>query len=261
MQSWVDTDIRRAAEFILHAHATRSTFSNFPPLVSPRTVEQAYDVQEEVVRQFANKRGSVAGLKIATTTKVMQKLMGISHPCAGQIFASRIFQSPASVDLSAHVHVMAECELAVRLGADLDSTGPISKEEAIAAISDISPAFELVEDRHAKHEQTNAITLISDNAWNAGIVLGQWRKFAPDTPLLEVEGQLHNNGVQQASGRIDDPFAALAWLANHAKQRGYFLKSGMVVITGSIIPTFELAAGHEYKFSLGSLGESLIRCI
>jgi 2-keto-4-pentenoate hydratase len=260
MQPWTNTEIRKAAEFIVQGHATRSNFSNLPESIAPPSVEQAYDVQDEVVRQWADARGPIAGLKIATTTKVMQQLMGIGHPCAGVIFGSRVFQSPASVDVSDHVHLMAECELAVRLGRDLDSIGTISKEEAIAAISDIAPAFELIEDRHARHDRTGATSLIADNAWNAGIVHGEWRRFSP-ADRLETQGHLQVNGVRKASGTLDDPFTALAWLANHAKSRGRALRSGMVVITGSLIATFELASQHEYEFSLGSLGATVIRCL
>jgi 2-keto-4-pentenoate hydratase len=54
--------------------------------------------------------GPVAGRKIATT-KVMQQLMGIDHPCGGLIFASRIHR-PATIRKADYVNVRIECELA-----------------------------------------------------------------------------------------------------------------------------------------------------
>jgi 2-keto-4-pentenoate hydratase len=87
-----------AARFIAEAHTTRADYCNLPPDLAPRTVDEAYAAQEAVARLWAASRGPVAGLKIATTTKIMQQLMGIDHPCGGMIFANRIHQSPAKID-------------------------------------------------------------------------------------------------------------------------------------------------------------------
>ena len=64
-------------------------------------------------------RGAVAGLKIATTTRIMQELMGIDHPCGGMIFARRIHASGSAIPRKDFVNLVIECELAVRLGRDM----------------------------------------------------------------------------------------------------------------------------------------------
>lgn len=151
---WDQASIERAADFLWQAHRARRDFENLPPDIAPATVDQAYDVQEAFHRRLFPVFGPIGGLKIATTTKVMQQLMGIDHPCGGAIFASRIHASPASLNLSDYVHVVAECELAVRLGRDLTAGGEITREQAMAAVSDVAPAFELVEDRHADYRNS-----------------------------------------------------------------------------------------------------------
>ena len=47
---------------------------------------------------------------------------------------------------------------------------------------------------------------------------------------------------------------ALAWVANLAASRGRPLKAGMVVITGSVIPTLPIAPGETFAFALGPFG-------
>ena len=83
----------------------------------------------------------------------------------------------------------------------------------MAAPSDVAPAFEIIEDRRAVYRETRAATLIADNAWNGGVVVGAWPPFDPARGLGDVEGALTINGVEQGRGRPDDPFGALAWLA------------------------------------------------
>jgi 2-keto-4-pentenoate hydratase len=47
---------------------------------------------------------------------------------------------------------------------------------------------------------------------------------------------------------------ALAWLANLAAGRGRPLGAGMVVITGSIIPTLAVARGDQVRFEIDTVG-------
>ena len=120
------------------------------------------------------------------------------------------------------------------------------------------PAFELIEDRNADYKTTDARSLIADNAWNGGIVLG-----APVAPpaieafdklagTLSINGRAAHGG--QNSGKTDDPLGALAWVANLAIERGQPMTKGMVVITGSVIPTLPINPGDVFRFELAGLG-------
>ncbi|HUI95517.1 MAG TPA: hypothetical protein VLX44_07175 [Xanthobacteraceae bacterium] len=116
------------------------------------------------------------------------------------------------------------------------------------------PAFELVEDRHADYKATSALSMIADNCWNAGIVVGPGAPFDPQRPPIDTLGRLAINGGASREGRSEDPLATLAWIANLANGHGRPLTAGMVVITGSVIPTLPIAAGDRFVFSLDGLG-------
>jgi 2-keto-4-pentenoate hydratase len=175
-----------AARFIDAAHRTRARYQNLPDAIAPRTVTEAYAAQAALCELWTPRIGPVAGLKIATTTKVMQELMGIDHPCMGTIFAGRVYASPATIARDDYVNVRIECELAVRLGGDLPkAAAPYTREGVRAAVSDVMAAFELIEDRFADYKSSRALSLIADNAWNGGIVIG------PARPLpagLDLDG-------------------------------------------------------------------------
>jgi 2-keto-4-pentenoate hydratase len=129
-------DPAAAARFIAEAHRTRAPYQNLPEAMAPKTVDDAYAAQEALRELWTPIYGPVGGLKIATTTKVMQALMGIDHPCGGAIYAKRIHASPATIRLADHMHVVMECELAVRVGRTFEPRAtPYTREEVRAAIT------------------------------------------------------------------------------------------------------------------------------
>jgi len=206
--------------------------------------------------------GPVAGRKIATTTKVMQELMGIDHPCGGLIFASRIHRSPATIRKADYVNVRVECELAVRLGRDLPKEPqPYTRDRVRSGISQVMAAFELIEDRRADYKTTKALSLIADNAWNGGIVIGQAVELPKDLDLNGIAGTLKRNGKPDGSGKTDDPLGALAWLANLAADQGRPMTAGMVIITGSVITTVDIAPGERLDFELSGIGSTSMTAV
>jgi 2-keto-4-pentenoate hydratase len=244
-----------AARFIDEAHRTRAHYQNLPEAIAPRTVAEAYAAQAALCGLWGARLGPVAGLKIATTTRIMQQLMGIDHPCMGTIFATRVHASPAVVAKTDFINVRVECELAVRLGRDLPkAAAPYTREGVRAAVADIMPAFELIEDRFADYKATNALSLIADNAWNGGIVLGPATPLPPGLDLDGIAGRLKSGGEEIATGKTDDPLGALAWLANQAAECSRPLTAGMVAITGSVILTVDIAPGEQLEFGLDGLG-------
>jgi 2-keto-4-pentenoate hydratase len=246
-----------AARYLDEAHRTRARYQNLPEAIAPETVPEAYAVQEALCALWEPRLGPIAGRKIATTTKVMQQLMGIDHPCMGAIFASRIHKSPATIAKADYVNVRVECELAVRLGRDLGKREKAyTREDARAAVSEVMAAFELIEDRHADYKSSKALCLIADNAWNGGIVIGPAKPLPASLDLDGIPGCLKRNGKEEASGKTDDPMGALAWLANLAAEHGRPMQAGMVVITGSVITTVDIAAGERLDFALDGVGET-----
>jgi len=246
------------AQWLWEARQRRHSYRNLPDQLRPASIAEAYAGQEAYYRCAEPAYGAVAGAKIATTTKVMQQLMGIDHPCGGAIFARTIHTSPAKVRAADFINLRIESEIALQLGADLPASGaPWMRESVAPAVAAAMPAFELIEDRHADYQKTEATSLIVENCWNGGVVVGA-PKPVPVSDLIGIAGRLTMNGKAAGEGAAEDPCETLAWLANHLAERGRDLKAGMVVITGSLIPTVSIASGDRAVFAVDGLGEAVL---
>ena len=164
--------------------------------------------------------GPLVGYKIGCTSAVMQRYLDIPHPCGGGVFSRGVHSSGVSLRHGDYVRVGVECEIAVRLARDLTPTGSAFTAETVAdAIDAYHPAIEIVDDRYADWRTIGAPTLVADDFFAAGCVLGTAvpRAEAPDLP--DVVGVALINGVEVGRGTGADvlghPHAALAWLANH----------------------------------------------
>jgi 2-keto-4-pentenoate hydratase len=246
------------AQWMWDARQQRMPYCNLPDEMQPCSIAEAYAAQEAYYRLAEPLYGGVGGAKIATTTKVMQQLMGITHPCGGAIFARTIHRSPARLRTAGFVNLRLESEIALQLGADLPaSRAPWTRATVAPAIAGAMPAFELIEDRNADYSRSEALSLIVENCWNGGVVIGA-PKNVPVAALVGIAGRLTVGGKTVGEGAAEDPSATLAWLANHLAERRRDLKAGMVVITGSLIPTVSIASGERAVFTVEGLGESVL---
>jgi 2-keto-4-pentenoate hydratase len=249
------------AQWLWEARRRRLPYRNLPDDLRPASIAEAYAAQDAYYRLAEPVYGAVAGAKIATTTKVMQQLMGITHPCGGAIFARTIHASPARVRCADFVNLRIESEIALKLGADLPASGaPWTGETVAPAVIGALPAFELIEDRNADYTKTEASSLIVENCWNGGVVIGT-AKVLPAESLVGISGRLAIDGKTVGEGRAEDPYATLAWLANLLAERGRGLTAGMVVITGSLIATVSIAAGQRAVFTVEDLGEVAMEAV
>src|SRR5205807_5175240 len=114
-----------------------------PADIRPGDLAEAYAMQEQLQTLFAADRGAVAGYKIAITTPVMQRLMGIDHPCGGAIFARMTHASPARLRRADYVNVAVECEIAVRLAADLPAGRVHDRSSVADAVDACMAAIEI----------------------------------------------------------------------------------------------------------------------
>jgi len=258
-QSFTPGMLQQAAQAIAAARRNRKPLPGLPQAAEPRTIEDGYRVQAEVHRLLADELGSQVGYKIGCTSDVMQKYLAIPHPCAGGIPARRVHQTGAVLEAAQFVRVGVECEIAVRLQKDLVSGGGTFTRDSVAGSIDCYlPAIEIVDDRYVHWESLGAPTLIADDFFAAGVVLGTPVARSAVADLIQVQGRALINGQEAGRGTGADvlghPHNALAWLANHLASQGTNLRAGEIVMTGSLVKTIWLQAGDQATMEFSGLG-------
>ncbi|QWG16932.1 fumarylacetoacetate hydrolase family protein [Bradyrhizobium sediminis] len=251
--------ILAAAKAIATARRNRTPLAALPPDIAPRDEAEGYRIQRALHDLLLPHAGAMVGYKIGCTSAVMQRYLDIPHPCGGGVFAKGVHDSGTRLAASDYVRVGVECEIAVKLARDLLPTeAPFTAEWVGEAVEAYYPAIEIVDDRYVKWETMGAPTLVADDFFAAGCVLGEAveRTKAPD--LLKVTGRAVINGVEAGRGTGDDvlghPHNALAWLANHLAAEGRGLHAGQIVLTGSLVKTVWLKAGDSVTMELAGLG-------
>ena len=231
-----------------------------PSDVRPADEADAYRVQDVLHSLLeAGGMGSPAGHKIGCTTPVMQSFLGIPNPCAGAVFDSTVREVSGSFDFDRLLHPGVECEMAVRLGADLPPDGaPYDRSAVAPAVGAVMAAIELVDDRWLDYKSVDTPTLIADDFFGAGCVLGPPMTGWQGLDLTAVEGAMFINGAHVGSGTGADimghPFEALAWLANSMAARGRGLREGEFVLLGSLVETKWVERGDLVTIEQPGLG-------
>lgn len=251
----------RAAAILLEARLRRTRIDALPEDCRPRDEDEGYAVQAALHRRLAAAgRGPVAGQKIGCTTPVMQAYLGIGAPCAGGVLGATVHDRHADVRHGDYVRVGVECEIAVRLGEDLGPVAaPFDRGRVARAVEACLAAMEIVDDRYVDHRTLGVPTLIADDFFNAGCVLGppvtRWRDLdlAAATGVTRVNGREIGRGAGRAV--MGHPLEALAWLANRRARLGLGLRAGEIVLLGSVVETRWVARGDEARVAVDGLGE------
>jgi 2-oxo-3-hexenedioate decarboxylase/2-keto-4-pentenoate hydratase len=249
-----------AAALLRDRRLARVPIDALPEDCRPRDEPEGYAVQEALHGLLARAGlGPVAGHKIGCTTPVMQAYLGIRNPCAGGVHAATVHRGEARLCHGDYVRVGVECEIAVRLGGDLGPAGgPFDRARVAPAVEAVLAAMEIVDDRYRDYRALDVPTLIADDFFNAGCVLGppvaRWRDL--DLPALVGVTRLNGLEVGRGEGRavMGHPFEALAWLANLRAGLGLALRAGEFVLLGSVVETRWVGAGDEVAVAIEGLG-------
>ena len=178
----------------------------------------------------------------------------------GLLHDKSIWSSPHGINLDDHMHLGMECEIAVRIAADLKpEAAPFTRDSIAGVVAACHPSFEVIDDRNADYGNSDFCSLIADNCWNTGVILGaeieNWRSL----DFGATRGALVVNGAEVAHGLLSDamghPFEAVAWLANLMAERGRGIEQNSIIMTGSIVPTTFAEPGDEVKYVVDGVGE------
>lgn len=239
-----------------------------PESLRPQNLTEAYAIQAALNALLIQAgMGSMVGHKIGCTTPVMQAFVNIDQPCAGRIFSRTVMHGQGQVPAHGFVKLGIECEIAVVLAHDLPAQSHQYNVESVkSAVGAVMIAMELVDERYAHFPSLGVPTLVADDFFNAGCILGEPVHDWHELDLANLTGFTRINGREVAHGKgslvMGHPLHALAWLANSLAEHGQpGLKAGEFVLLGSVVETQWLKPGDRVEIDIPQLGELSLEVI
>jgi 2-keto-4-pentenoate hydratase len=224
-------DAAAAADLLEAARDPRRRLGALPPGLAPASWDEAYAIQDAIVRRA----GGPAGWKVGAVTPE-------AEPFRSALTADTVFEGPARLPLSLFNVVGLEAELTYRLGNDLPPRSrPYSRAEVTAAIASVHAAIEIVDTRYVAWGQVDRLSQVADRMNHGVLVVGtgraDWDAIDPlaQPVRLRIDGKVAVEGI--GGNSAGEPIRMLEWLANGGAHSLGGLRAGDRVTTGSCTGT------------------------
>jgi 2-oxo-hept-3-ene-1,7-dioate hydratase len=232
-------------------------------------IEDAYAMQTEWCRIKKEEGQIVKGHKIGLTSRAMQMQAEIDEPDFGTLFDQMFFEDGAAIPANRFITAMVEVELAFIIKKPLKGDADTAYD-VLNATDYITPALEIIDFRNngvdeGQKQTRTVMDTISDNAANAGIVLGGRAIKPNDVDLRWASALLYKNGTIEetgvAAGLLNNPVNGIVWLCKKLAPFDIGLEAGEVVLSGSFTRPVLVKSGDTIHGDYGPLGSITCRFI
>lgn len=233
------------------------------------TIEDAYAIQRRWVEMKVAEGRRVIGHKIGLTSRAMQMSSQIDEPDYGTLLDDMLFPEGSEIPMDRFVAPMVEVELAFILKSPLAGAG-VTVFDVLNATDYVTPAMEIIDARLDRIDPDTkrprkVFDTISDNAANAGLVLGGRPVRPMDIDLRWAAALLYRNGVIEetgvAAGVLNNPANGIHWLARKFAPHGVALEAGQVILAGSFTRPVPARRGDTFHADYGPLGAVTCRFV
>ncbi len=251
-----------AGELAAELHSARNDRQTIVPMTSRHpgfSPDEAYRVQAEGIRLRVADGETVVGGKLGFTSHAMQRAMGVDSPNYGWLTDAMLIHDRI-VRLGEFIHPKVEPEIAFLLGDDL---GPEATAGGVlAATTVVMPCLEVVDSRY--HDfRFAAADNIADNSSAGAVILGDVAVSPTSVDLrtcgvvVRIDGAVAHTAAGAAA--LDDPAAAVAWMARAVAGGERPLRKGDIVISGGLTAPVDLAAGMMVSVEIDRIGSAQFR--
>ncbi|WP_397431441.1 2-oxo-hept-4-ene-1,7-dioate hydratase [Pseudomonas chlororaphis] len=263
------SDIQQAAARLDAAERNREQIPQLSLEFPGITIEDAYAIQRSWVEHKIRAGRKLVGHKIGLTSRAMQVSSNISEPDFGALLDDMLFDEGSDIPFQRFIVPRVEVELAFILGKPLK--GPnCTLFDVLDATEWVIPALEIIDARIQQVDPRTQATrkvfdTISDNAANAGVVMGGRAVRPNDIDLRKVPAVLYRNGVIEESGVsaavLNHPAKGVAWLANKLAAYDVGLEAGQIILGGSFTRPVAARPGDTFHVDYDQLGSIACRFV
>lgn len=226
------------------------------------TLNDAYAVQQCWIAQKRASGRQVIGWKIGLTSKAMQAALNIDTPDSGVLLDDMLFEDGATIAADRFIQPRVEAELAFIMKTPLQGAH-ISLTDVLNATAFVAPALEILDTRIVRRDRASGqmrtiVDTVSDNAANAGIILGSQRFLPSQLDMRWAGAIVSRNAVVEETGLgagvLNHPMRGILWLAQRLAQYGERIEAGQTVLSGSFIRPVEARHGDTIHADFGRYG-------
>lgn len=227
------------------------------------TMDDAYAVQSALVQRHIAAGRHRIGWKIGLTSRAMQDALKINTPDSGVLLDNMAFQTGDSVPKGRFIQPRIEAEIAFVMKATL-AGAECTRADVIAATDYVVPSLEILDTRILRADPATGTAriitdTISDNAANAGVVLGRHHHAIDAVDLRWVGAIVTRDDVVEETGLgagvLNDPVTSVLWLARRMADYGQQIQAGDIVLSGSFVRPIEAPAKSHIHADFGSFGQ------
>lgn len=233
------------------------------------TIEDAYAIQREWVAAKIAEGRELKGHKIGLTSKAMQASSQIDEPDYGALLNDMFFDEGSDIPIERFIVPRVEVELAFVLAKPL--RGPnCTLFDVYNATDYVIPALEIIDARchnidPESQRPRKVFDTISDNAANAGVVMGGRPVKIDAFDLRWIAALMYRNGVIEESGVaaavLNHPANGVAWLANKLAPHDVQLEPGQIILGGSFTRPVAARKGDTFHVDYGTMGSISCRFV
>jgi 2-keto-4-pentenoate hydratase len=225
----------------------------------PQDLDAAERIEDAI---FARLGGTIGAYKLGATIAQVRATLGLPRQFFGPVPESRVFADGATVPANLARQRGVESEYAFRLARDLtQADAGIDAAGLAAAIASVHASLEIPGSRFSGLGAHGGLALVADAGAVGTLVVGPGQTLGDparldDAPvILEIEGQ---EPVRGGGAIIDGgPFGPLLTFVRSALARGYPLRAGQVIATGSCTGYVEVPVGSRATAVFPALGTSV----
>lgn len=221
------------------------------------SLEDAYRVQDLVIKLRVATGEKVAGYKVGCTSRAIREQFGLQEPISARLLARHIYYGEKDLPWSDFTCCAVEPEFVLGIGSDIRDH-ELDDESLLKAIDFVSPGLE-VHNYKFWFGEPNSQELIASNGLHACLVVGN-EKIEPgeiDLVTEEVSLFIDDELVARATGQeimSGGPLVSLRWLVRHLTDRGEYLRAGQLVIPGSPVKLIPVKPGSVARATLTHIG-------
>jgi 2-keto-4-pentenoate hydratase len=208
------------------------------------------ETQLKLRRDRVNAGEKPIGWKVGFGAPAALERLKIDSPLIGFLTDKTLLNSGEKISIESWTKPALEPEIAVTIGKELP--GKLDRKATKDTIASIGPAIELAD---VNFPPDDVEMILAGNIYNRHVILGRVDPSRAGCLLDGLVGHVYRNGnetdtIKDLQALTGDIIDVVSHIANTLSVLGERLRTGEVVIMGSIIPPIWIESTDEIRYDL-----------